>query len=96
MYNSYFYTLKKLIIGCCDIRQKKIKKIFKKILTVFKSYFIINFVVASQGNKRVCRSGGTGRRTGLKILRWLNTVPVRFRSSAPTFKLNNIAGWSSW
>ena len=29
------------------------------------------------------RSGGTGRRTGLKILRRLNSVPVRFRSSAP-------------
>ena len=30
-----------------------------------------------------CRSGGTGRRTGLKILRSLPIVPVRFRSSAP-------------
>ena len=30
----------------------------------------------------VCRSGGTGRRTGLKILRDLPLVPVRFRSSA--------------
>ena len=30
-----------------------------------------------------CRSGGTGRRTGLKILRDLPLVPVRFRSSAP-------------
>ena len=39
----------------------------------------------------VCRSGGTGRRTGLKILRDLPLVPVRFRSSAP-----NDAGWSSW
>ena len=29
-----------------------------------------------------CRSGGTGRRTGLKILRGLNFVPVRFRSAA--------------
>ena len=29
----------------------------------------------------VCRSGGTGRRTGLKILRDLPLVPVRFRSS---------------
>ena len=28
------------------------------------------------------RSGGTGRRTGLKILRDLPLVPVRFRSSA--------------
>ena len=31
----------------------------------------------------MCRSGGTGRRTGLKILRDLPLVPVRFRSSAP-------------
>ena len=30
-----------------------------------------------------CRCGGTGRRTGLKILRDLNPVPVRFRPSAP-------------
>ncbi len=30
----------------------------------------------------MCRSGGTGRRTGLKILRDLPLVPVRFRSSA--------------
>lgn len=29
-----------------------------------------------------CRRGGTGRRTGLKILRGLNFVPVRFRSPA--------------
>ena len=42
----------------------------------------------------VCRSGGTGRRTGLKILRDLPLVPVRFRSSAPY--LLNIAEWSSW
>ena len=32
---------------------------------------------------RYCRGGGTGRRTGLKILRQVTTVPVRFRSSAP-------------
>ena len=31
----------------------------------------------------ICRCGGTGRRTGLKILRGLNLVPVRFRPSAP-------------
>ena len=30
-----------------------------------------------------CRCGGTGRRTGLKILRASNPVPVRFRPSAP-------------
>ena len=35
-----------------------------------------------------CRCGGTGRRTGLKILRWLNTVPVRFRPSAPRKRLS--------
>ena len=44
----------------------------------------------------VSRSGGTGRRTGLKILRGLNFVPVRFRSPAPNvFSKLNIAGWSS-
>ena len=31
----------------------------------------------------ICRSGGIGRRTGLKILRELNPVPVRFRFPAP-------------
>ena len=31
----------------------------------------------------LCRGGGTGRRTGLKIRRLETTVPVRFRSSAP-------------
>ena len=31
----------------------------------------------------ICRGGGTGRRTGLKILRSFKIVPVRFRSSAP-------------
>ena len=30
----------------------------------------------------ICRRGGTGRRTGLKILRDLPPVPVRFRSPA--------------
>ena len=52
-----------------------------------------NLGVASK--KIECRSGGTGRRTGLKILRDLPLVPVRFRSSAPFFTLN-VAGWSSW
>ena len=32
-----------------------------------------------------CRGGGTGRRTGLKILRQVTTVPVRFRFSAPFY-----------
>ena len=31
----------------------------------------------------LCRGGGTGRRTGLKIPRLETAVPVRFRSSAP-------------
>ena len=31
-----------------------------------------------------CRGGGTGRRNGLKIRRLVITVPVRFRSSAPS------------
>ena len=35
-----------------------------------------------------CRSGGTGRRTGLKILRIVIFVPVRFRSSAPIFLIS--------
>ena len=34
----------------------------------------------------MCRRGGTGRRTGLKILRDLPPVPVRFRSPAYFFK----------
>ena len=34
-----------------------------------------------------CRCGGTGRRTGLKILRDLPPVPVRFRPSAPITNL---------
>ena len=33
---------------------------------------------------QICRSGGTGRRTGLKILRGLNFVRVRFPSAAGT------------
>ena len=40
-------------------------------------------IVVRQKPVYKCRCGGTGRRTGLKILRWLNTVPVRFRPSAP-------------
>ena len=54
-----------------------------------------------------CRSGGIGRRTGLKILRSLPIVPVRPRSPAPIYgdrlnnvlsatQINNDAGWSSW
>ena len=31
----------------------------------------------------LCLSGGIGRRTGLKILRESNPVPVRFRFQAP-------------
>ncbi len=36
-----------------------------------------------QGEQRICRGGGTGRRKGLKIPRSVSSVPVRFRSSAP-------------
>ena len=36
-------------------------------------------------SKDLCRRGGTGRRTGLKILRGLPPVPVRFRSPALWF-----------
>src|SRR5699024_3530637 len=36
------------------------------------------------------RSGGTGRRTGLKILRGLNFVPVRFRSAASVKNGRNV------
>ncbi|MDF2883154.1 MAG: hypothetical protein K0R54_3711, partial [Clostridiaceae bacterium] len=43
----------------------------------FKSYFRYHIFII------MCWSGGTGRRTGLKILRALKPVPVRFRSSAP-------------
>ena len=39
------------------------------------SHFHYNFIM-------ICRSGGTGRRAGLKILFELNRVPVRFRSAA--------------
>jgi hypothetical protein len=31
----------------------------------------------------ICWGGGIGRRTGLKILRWVTTVSVRVRPSAP-------------
>ena len=37
-----------------------------------------------------CLSGGIGRRTGLKILRELNHVPVQVRPEAPyCFFINN-------
>ena len=45
------------------------------LLTKGTKYVILFFVVSP--------SGGTGRRTGLKILRPLKVVPVRFRSRAP-------------
>ena len=41
------------------------------------------------------RGGGTGRRTGLKILRALKPVPVRFRSSAPIFQYAVVAEWQT-
>ena len=37
------------------------------------------------GANGVCLSGGIGRRTGLKILRELNHVPVQVRPEAPFF-----------
>ena len=53
------------------------------MLTVYKVCYIISFVAGKVPSNDECRSGGTGRRTGLKILRDLPLVPVRFRSSAP-------------
>ena len=43
------------------------------------------------------RSGGTGRRPGLKILWEVTPVPVRFRFPAPCFSYSSVynAGWSS-
>ena len=38
----------------------------------------------------MCRSGGIGRRTGLKILRSLPIVPVRPRSPAPFFRYRGV------
>lgn len=47
----------------------------------------------------LCRGGGTGRRTGLKILRLVTTVPVRFRSSAyndaPLAQLDRVSDYES-
>jgi hypothetical protein len=42
------------------------------------------FYNARKKQNILCRSGGIGRRTGLKILRSSKTVPVRFRSPAPS------------
>ena len=42
------------------------------------------------------RGGGTGRRTGLKILRRVTFVPVRFRSSAENLNLNKMHPWLNW
>ena len=36
------------------------------------------------GTSKACPGGETGRRTGLKILRTSNSVPVRFRPRAPS------------
>ncbi len=48
----------------------------------------------------ICRGGGTGRRTGLKILRIVISVPVRFRSSAlflyaPIAQLDRVLDYES-
>jgi hypothetical protein len=37
-------------------------------------------------SKHLCPGGEIGRHTGLKILRRLNSVPVRFRLRAPSNK----------
>ena len=42
-----------------------------------------------------CRHGGTGRRTGLKILRVATLVPVRFRLPAVAHKYGRISACSS-
>ena len=49
------------------------------------------FSVSRRRRQTRCRSGGTGRRTGLKILRGLPPVPVRFRSAALNI-INEAAG----
>ena len=53
----------------------------KKVLKNIKKYYIIkksrNFPWQN------CLSGGIGRRTGLKILRESNHVPVQVRPEAP-------------
>ena len=51
-------------------------------MTKKRTNIIITIVVKIKP-VQICRCGGTGRRTGLKILRGLNLVPVRFRPSAP-------------
>ncbi len=42
----------------------------------------------------LCRSGGTGRRPGLKIPWVVIPVPVRFRSAALFFASNSVRIWS--
>ncbi len=49
-------------------------------------------------NSLLCRGGGIGRRTGLKILRSVMTVPVRSRSSAlfaPIAQLDRVSDYES-
>ena len=56
-------------------------KIIKKVLIFKKNNIIIK---RSYELRQVpCPSGGIGRRTGLKILRALNLVPVQVRPRAP-------------
>jgi hypothetical protein len=57
---------------------------------IFSCIFVLNcdiifFVVANDDKLyiKLCRGGGIGRHTGLKILRVVISVPVQVRSSAP-------------
>ena len=55
------------------------KNNFKKgVAKPLNSLYIIRAVSIAK-----CPGGETGRRTGLKILRTSNSVPVRFRPRAP-------------
>ena len=57
------------------------EKIYEKSLKLIKKTFIIILVLLIKTVP--CPSGGTGRRTGLKILRDLTLVPVQVRPWAP-------------
>ena len=83
---------------CEDYIFTKLVRFFDKFKSIFYNYTYYvclgsSMVEHPAVNRQVvgssptlsakCRGGGTGRRTGLKILRWSNTVSVRFRFSAP-------------
>ena len=60
-------------------KKGKLVKICKNVLTKIKLHIIITIVVSKKPVQNIkCRCGGTGRRTGLKILRMNN--PCRFDS----------------